>query len=121
MVDARPVIQSLTSHVTQIRGSHIPDGSQPGFFMVQLLHEVPHMPCNCGKNHCAEYDPNLPKPMTHDPLLRAGVLVRLKSGSPELTVCEITDSKVTVAWFGGPESDSLSVASMPVECFERIK
>ena len=78
------------------------------------------MPCfdpiNCGHPQCAatvlRNMSDLPPP------LRAGEIVQLKSGGPPVTVCEITGTKVAVAWY--KEDDSLSVICLPIEAFERV-
>jgi len=71
-------------------------------------------PDNWGNPRCF----HIPKVMPEvTPRHRAGMQVKLKSGSPPLTVVgEDEKGQITVAWFG--EMGELSVAVLPIECFE---
>lgn len=73
-----------------------------------------HDPENCRNPTCFHIPRVMPEVTPH---LRAGMQVKLKSGSPQLTVVGIDGKgQLTVAWFG--ESGELSVAVLPVNCFE---
>ena len=71
-------------------------------------------PENCRNPRCFHIPKVMPMVTPHH---RAGMRVRLKSGSPELTVVGVDEkNQLTVAWFG--EAGELSVAVLPIDCFE---
>ena len=71
-------------------------------------------PENCGNPRCFHIPKTIPKVTPHH---RAGQQVKLKSGSPDLTVVGMDEKgQITVAWFG--EMGELSVAVLPIECFD---
>lgn len=55
--------------------------------------------------------------MTPSPTFGVGDIVRLRSGSPKMTVTGIDGERVACAWFG--ESRGLSVGEFDVRCLVR--
>lgn len=76
--------------------------------------------CNCGNSSCNEYEGWKPaKAIPHTHGLRAGALMVLKSGGPPVTLCDVEDDKITIAWFADDGGMNL-ISGLPLAAFEEL-